>query len=500
MARENQGLHIVLIVFVLISIVLGVTTYLGFKNENEALTAKKKAESEAASANDKSSKAEAELKTLKQLIGAAETDSADAIRDTMFKEDMSKYAGGVAGEKQNYHHICEVLKTARDMKDAELSDWQAKNKELDASYNTRIAEKEDRNKRLEEANKKFEADLAKVQADLTEQREQLVADAKKAHDEAVTVSKKSTTDVNKANAETDRQKKRVEQQQRLVRDLSGKIRDITVDKIKTANGEISWVNQRNAVVWINLGRADGLLRQQTFSVWPSEVDIAAQGKKKGDIEVTQILSDHLAEARVLGDQLTNPFLPGDRIYTPLWSTGVKRHFAIAGKIDLEGDGRTDLQTLVNLITSQGGVVDCYLGDSGKEKDKIIGKITSNTNCLILGAAPMDTGSTAQQVAVFTKMNKEAEELGVQKQQLGDFLLQAGWRNMSPVVRYGIGSNPDDFRAKPDYPAQRKSTGSVSDLYKKGRQPPLSTSSDKNSTPETPKSNGGGRSSGMYFKY
>ncbi|NLF08061.1 MAG: hypothetical protein GX594_08785, partial [Pirellulaceae bacterium] len=54
--------------------------------------------------------------------------------------------------------------------------------------------------------------------------------------------------------------------------------------------------------------------------------------------------------------------------------------------------------------------------------------------------------------------------------LVDLLQGMGWKNMSPVVRYGRGANPEDFRAKPDDGVPRKSTGNVSDLYQK-RTPP-----------------------------
>ena len=38
MARENQGLQIALIVFVMLTILLGVTTYLGFRQYDDAAT------------------------------------------------------------------------------------------------------------------------------------------------------------------------------------------------------------------------------------------------------------------------------------------------------------------------------------------------------------------------------------------------------------------------------------------------------------------------------
>ena len=35
-------------------------------------------------------------------------------------------------------------------------------------------------------------------------------------------------------------------------------------------------------------------------------------------------------------------------------------------MDLDGDGKSDLQTVKNLITMNGGVVDCYVDDKGKQ--------------------------------------------------------------------------------------------------------------------------------------
>jgi hypothetical protein len=252
----------------------------------------------------------------------------------------------------------------------------------------------------------------------------------------------------------------------LVTDQSDKLTRLTSDKVGTPNGEITWVNQRNATVWINLGRADSLTRQVNFSVYPVDVtDMTAKGAKKASIEVTQILGDHLSEARVLDDDISNPIIPGDKIFTPLWNPGEKRHFALAGLMDVDGDGRSDLQTVLNLIAVNGGVVDCYITDAGK----MVGQITVNTNCLILGEAPTEKGDP-RQLAAFTKIGGDADQLRLPRIQLDDLLQRMGWKNMSPVVQFGHGANPKDFRAKPEAGAPKKSTGNVSDVFKK-RQPP-----------------------------
>ena len=151
-------------------------------------------------------------------------------------------------------------------------------------------------------------------------------------------------------------------------------------------GDVRWVNQHQRVVWISLGRADSLQPRTTFSVYAAGTDQMTEVGKKASIEVTEVLGDHLAEAKILDDQTANPIVPGDRIFTPVWSLGEKRHFAIAGLIDLNGDGRfepAELQRLCTLIEMNGGVVDAPLDAEGKRR----GKMTLDTRYLIEGKDP-----------------------------------------------------------------------------------------------------------------
>ena len=89
--------------------------------------------------------------------------------------------------------------------------------------------------------------------------------------------------------------------------------------------------------------------------------------------------------------------------------------------------------------------------------------------MILGAAPDERGDPAQREA-FTKILREADQFRLPKMQLADFLRRIGWKNMSPVVRYGQGANSNDFRAKPDAGVVRKSTGNTSDVFKEREAP------------------------------
>ena len=70
--------------------------------------------------------------------------------------------------------------------------------------------------------------------------------------------------------------------------------------------------------------------------YPADLSNLKIEGNKGSIEVTHVLGDHLAEARVTDDKLADPILPGDKVYTPLWNPGQKRHFALAGFFNIDG--------------------------------------------------------------------------------------------------------------------------------------------------------------------
>jgi len=386
MARENQGLQIALIVFVVFAIILGVTTYIGFKNADEAQRGKAAADTAMQKSEKDLGDSKTNIEELKRIIGVAKTESVASVQET-FKKDMAveKYGAGFPDEVRFYHPILEKMqKTIGDLND-ELTAAKADIPKLVAKHTAWEAARDEQLKQYLTEKDKAVQDLAALQAEYSTDRDRKNEEAKKMNDDLVAARKEITGTKDKATEQVKKAVERAAFHQEVARKQSEKIEQLTSDKITTANGEISWVNQRNATVWINLGRADALTRQITFSVWPSDItDMSSSRKKKGSIEVTQIISDHLAEARIIDDTPMNPMLPGDKIFTPLWNAGVKRHFALVGLIDTRGNGQSDLQTVMNLITANGGVVDCYVADSGKNKDKPVGKITVNTNCLIMG--------------------------------------------------------------------------------------------------------------------
>lgn len=467
MARENQGLQIALIAFVTLTIILSVTTYLGFKNYSDEFKAKETALQAGSKADLQNTVHQDHIKRLKKCIGAADTDQVDAIEAT-FQEDMKKYGVGYPEDSLFYHKILDKLCKTIDEKNADLAAEKARIPEVQDDYKKQLSQKEAQLAKFDAERKKANDDLAAEQEKFRGDRQRTNDDKSKLHEDLVASRKEAKESLDKANGDLVSANGVVKRLKERVTQQGEKIVGYESDKVGVPSGEITWVSQRNSAVWINLGSSDSLTRQVSFSVFPPDVTtMTDKGAKKAKIEVTQIRGPHLSECRVVDDDPNNPIVPGDKIFTALWNPGGKRHLALAGLMDIDGDGRSDLQTVLNLIKVNGGVVDAYINDAGKT----VGQISINTSCLILGDAPTERSTSAQRDS-FTQLQKDADELRLEKMQLAELLQRMGWKNTAPVIRYGRGINPKDFRAKPDGGVVRKSTGESSDPFKK-RQPPKS---------------------------
>lgn len=464
MARENQGLHIALIIFVTLTLVLGVTTFLFFRKLEEAAI-KAKAESDRAAtektAADNAQKDNAELK---RLIGFAATDKMDTIHEEVNKE-METYAANFDESSRVYRKVLLYLFDVIRKKDAQIAELQVALQDEKTRSELREPMKDSQVAQFktgqDAAQKELATEREKFNQDrqaITEQKNELQVKLEKAQKDAV-----ATVDKIRKNLE-DTQKS-MEKLQRALADRSEQLNKVVTQTFEEADGKIRWVNQRNRTVWLNLGQADGLPRQTTFAVYPSDASDVTQAVKKASVEVTQVLGDHLAEARILEDSIADPILPGDLVHTPIWTPGERQHFALTDGMDVDGDGKSDWELVRSLITMANGVIDAELSDKGERT----GKMSTNTRFLILGKqhdekTPKAVGEGR------VRMIREADMLGVQKVPLSELLKRMGWKNQTPVVRFGPGANPADFRPQPAEGVTRSSGGSVSPLFQP-RTPP-----------------------------
>jgi hypothetical protein len=206
-------------------------------------------------------------------------------------------------------------------------------------------------------------------------------------------------------------------------------------------------------VFVNLGSADGLQRRITFSVYDKNATDAKNAVKKGSIEILSIRGPHLAEARILENTNSDPIVPGDIIYTPIWHPGQTQHFAIAGFIDFDQDGTSDRAKLNDIINYNAGVIDAEMDEKGNTK----GKISHSTQYLILGRPPSENDDEKIQLA-FTELNRDAKTNGVPTIKVDVFLAQIGYSVRTAAAGRGNAGGPRSLRPEATIPDGTKTSG------------------------------------------
>jgi hypothetical protein len=435
MARESQGIQIALIIFVMLAIVLGVTTYLYVQRNGEVIKAQKDAQATADKAKAEVAAKEAEIADLKKMIGESDKSTADI--HTAFDEDMKKYAANFPEDARVYHTILERLgttisqqasdfkKTAKDLTDLQnqFQLREARTEKIAAAFNGNLAE--------------FKTNLATVTQDYTTQQTKV----KDEQDVLVKQMVGFKDAVNKAKAVATQQ---ASESRAAIEKLNGEVRSVTktLDQVThqtmdTPSGEITYVSQRTGTVWINRGRADHLQRQTKFGVYSGEGEGMSK-VKKGEVEVVRILEDHSAEARIISDSISNPILPYDKVYTPLWSPGSQMHFALAGIMDIDGDGHNSVNTVRSLITSNGAVVDSYMDAEGN----VVGNIDVGTRTLVIGDAP-SSKSSPKLLKAYGDMISKADRVSASRITLADLKEKMGYKKSSSVESFGNSADQGD---------------------------------------------------------
>jgi uncharacterized protein YeeX (DUF496 family) len=439
-ARENQGLQIALIVFVMLTILLVVSTYMVYSHWQDQIARTKTAETNAATAATDKEKATKEKGDLLTLIGAAPTDAVPDVLEQNKKMIDSFAQFGFAQLPEDQRTFQKVVKGLVDTIKA---------------ANTTVAETKatmDKNKKdYDDGIAKATANTAEVATARDAAVAQLAEQTKK-YNEAVaevrtTIDKlaKEKADINATLDKTkaDYEKRiaglgvRVAQLTKENTELKVALDRTNMPNPAVSGGTILWVNQRDNVAFLSLGSDDNLHRKTTFNVYPAGTANVTGVVPKGKVEVTNITGTHTSEARIVENPIGDPLLPGDLVHTAGWAPGQHPHYAIGGVIDLAGNGGDQTHKMREMIEATGGVVDAEVvtskGDEGKLVGRVKGAITINTRYLILGDPKVDTPEGAARLAATTTLITEANRLHVEQIGLNKFLGMIGY--VAPV---GVG--------------------------------------------------------------
>jgi peptidoglycan hydrolase CwlO-like protein len=459
-AREGQGLQIAVIIFALLSIVFAVGCYAFYASGQTALKERDAAKADVQRLNEEKLAMDYELKACKYVlgmegdetsVGEAEgrlTTPPAAIKDMLatFKADMEMIEPYRDQLAKNYRTMGAILLNAVNRKQSSITDSNTQtNKALaDLKSNgdrdaTRITEAE---KARDTANTALATEKTNYANSIQTIQTQIAA----VKGEVDTSIKDSATKLETLEKQIAGLNNQVSENDRTILDLKEKRKALESERdtlFEAPDGRIAWINQRQRLVWIDVGRADGLMRQTTFSVFDHDVNGVTNAAPKARIEVVRLSDDHMAECRILEDSAANPILKGDAIHTPSWSPGQRIHFAIAGKMDIDGDKFEDYDTVKNIITLNGGVIDAELRPNGTR----IGQLSVNTRYLVLGDPPDDTASPTA-IQEFTKIRDEVSRFGTDIISVDKLLTQMGWKVEERTVELAGGKGASaQFRSR-----------------------------------------------------
>ncbi len=444
-SRESQGLQIALILFVMVTVVLAVTTYFFFRKAEEKTKQAAAARVEAKNFDNAAKQLDFENQVLRHVIGlrtddTLETAQLEVVKQslggnkyieellTSFDQDMAMYGAGLEGTL-NYRKLPDHLIAQVNDRNVKLTDADLTIRNLQAAKDEAVDAEEKRTAKVQESLTLVQEDLAAQVRQFGVARNKLTEDKNKL---AASIPQKNAAiskleaDMAAGFAQRDTELRSLAESNAMAREKLAEA--MKPQEFERPDGQVVYVNQRADVVWIDLGMADGLKRQMTFSVYDQNQVGATNAVTKASIQVIAIKDAHSAEARILEHDLGNPIMSGDKIYSPTFRKGQKTRFALAGFLDIDGDGKSDQKKVKSIITTNGGEVDAELLEDGS----IAGKITLDTRYLVRGEAPTD--KTKQQlIDGWNAMLEESTRKGLEAMALDELLARMGYSDDSRVV-------------------------------------------------------------------
>jgi hypothetical protein len=484
---SKQGLVITLVICFLFIIGLGVAAYYGFADQAAKEAAAKKAKDEADTfkaerdwykfqawlyckymghdqnidtgelANSKAqfdrlAKGQKDAEAVKAVVDKL-TNSKDLGWDTGANKPKSSYEDVLAKSRNDYDAL-EKKSQALQQSETALT---KKVKELDDQLQQA---RKDYDAELVKANEKAKTDLSddrKKIDDLRNEISRLAADREtlvKAQDDAKAKLEKAARVDKKQIAEL---KNTVAERTQELLALKAKVSEVP-STLRT-DWQIVRMDTRGTMPYINLGSADRVKPQLTFSIHGMGLDGRPSSPSKGTLEVVNVLGDHLSQARITSvkDPNRDPIVVGDVLFNPFWNPLLKKHVALTGLYDLSTSGQRDAETgirdFMRHLERNNVIVDAWLDP----KDYTIKGpgITSQTDYLIQGELIDFFGPTGERNVELNKklekanneMKRQAVDNGVQMVNLRNYLEMIGYR-LPPNLEEPTGVSPL-FKGRPE---------------------------------------------------
>ncbi len=478
MASNNssvvQSFSIALIVFVMLTFVLAVTTYLFFKKADENLKLLDAKQKEASDANTKRLEAEKNrLELVKDVLGFPEEMGNPEILER--KQDAIDDVYGKYLEQPTYDSVVEWLSSSIQKHYEAMSSLQAE-KDRFAAEKKDLAEKQvaeleklaGSRKTAQEELDKLRKEKSDYEKESTEQKNTLVAEREEADaknkrlkllSEEIAKARPylsadraknwpadaAQADGAKGAADAGSDERRValmldemRDRERTIVRLNQVIAQLRVadpalqntvlaatpkdDRVDGFDGRILSVNEIDRTVLVACGRTTGLRAGLKFYVYDPTDPQPQLGSKKAVVEVVAIESDSLVRCRVRQDSARDPIIPGDVVATSLWSPGSPLEVVIVGIPQFGGNPEADRKRLEQFVQRIGGTV--------------AETVSPSTTMVVDAGVPQVKGTDAESSGSRKKMTekekkfrddqmKDAKQLGIKIVAIDPFLGMMG---------------------------------------------------------------------------
>ena len=489
-ASKPTAVHFSLIFFVMATLIGGVMAYLNFKDLGEANAKLEQAQKDSQRDGALARKLDEEIQALKKLIGNEHDDIGldNKTPNTVIgatEQDIKTHAE-VLAEPTIKNTLIKISSQLNQTKNQLAQEQTAKN-DLEAQF---LALKGELNKVVDEHKKardnseKDLADTQKVKEEEVSAKDQQISALQKENEEIlIELDQLRETDANKIKALENKNNTYAS----LIDTLRSQLSQLQKVSFEKPDGLVRTVDNSTGVVWINLGEADRLPKGMTFSVYRKAHQGIGRGEEDiiGAIEVTKILGPHLSEASIVGDDIYQPISPGDPIYTPLWGLGRPETFAISGIIDLDGDGKSDMEQLRQIVENANAKVDNEVTELG---ERLGNGLSVHTKFLVIGESPnIDNAKTDEQrdkmqelLAKMKEIREEARLKAVRVVGINDFLSYIGYKPQRRLHVPGSGVKSKIKLGSKKTGVNASSSGTVSTLYTRNKRLKAQTSSGQTS--------------------
>ncbi|MDO5553172.1 MAG: hypothetical protein Q4G68_05385 [Planctomycetia bacterium] len=446
---RSQGLIITLVIFIILTLALGVVTYFMAQGYKEVAVKFESANKEVETSKSTIATLNTNLDKIKEKVGYPGIE-ADQLLQSM-DTDIAKALVDSSKAPKTYRDAVAELGKNLTARNQEVASYKQQMDDYRIKYEAEVAKTRAQ---------KDAYDAQRKQADTT-YAAQRDAEAKKLQD-LETSYQEQTKEVDKIKVEAAKinEKFRVEKADaeevaasiaEINTGLSKKLDQLSAADFEIPDGKVLYVDQTSRTLRVNVGKQEGLRPLIRFGVYPSDSLDVGQAAAKGSIEIVRILGDHEAEARIVEDEMNNPIMPNDMIFTPLWKRGDETVYAFTYKLDVDGDGKSDLELLRNLVESAGGRVALWVDDDGKIQGELTPDVTAliTSNDSILEVLASDrTKDDASKTTIqneHMKLIEDARLQSVREMKLAEFLRRVHYRDTAQVSRYaeegGLGREP-----------------------------------------------------------